>query len=108
MPPYIAKTAKRKGQKWQGADERFLNGEWDLTACTGDELNSINHSSPVLSGGKALQRHAQTLAKRRKPEDNQRWQDARRRKRRERQARRTLNPKLPGTARPRLPESLRV
>ena len=104
MAEFSAKAARRKGKHHQGADELFLSGEWKLADFTAGQLQRVTQSLAVLSGGKELQQYARSL----QPENQRRWNQKYRRKMREQTARRAHNPKLPGTCRPRLPESLRA
>ena len=108
MAEFSAKAARRKGKHHQGADELFLSGEWKLADFTGDQLQRVTQSLAVLAGGKELQQYARLLAQHQVPENKRHWDQKHRRKQREQTARRAHNPKLPGTCRPRLPESLRA
>ena len=72
-------------------------------------LSSLSLLSLSLSLSRALSvSPSPVTARRRQPEDSRRRSRRFRASKRERQARRALNPKLPGTCRPCLPESLRA
>ena len=53
-PLYAEKRLKRKGSERVGWDERFLDGEWDVTALTSEQMHDFKSSLPCLSGGRAL------------------------------------------------------
>ena len=55
-PKYLEKIHKRKWKEHNGADEWFLNGEWDVANYTARDIESVRTSKPVLSGGRELLR----------------------------------------------------
>ena len=109
-PLYAEKRLKRKGKVHDGWDERFLDGEWDVTALTSEKMHDLNSSSPCLSGGRALASLAavQFRAAQQLPQEKNRSQLRREGRRRAQREHRVLGrPKLSGKHRPRLPDSLR-
>ena len=52
---YREKVRQRRGQGKLGADERFLDGDWDIGAYSDADLKAVKLSSPLLSGGKDLE-----------------------------------------------------
>ena len=109
-PLYAAKKKKLKGRQCDGWDERFLDGEWDVTALTSEQMRELNHSLPCLSGGRALASLAavQFRAAQQLPQEKNRSQLRREGRRRAQREYRVLGrPKLSGKHRPRLPDSLR-
>ena len=109
-PLYVQKQKKRKGKARVGWDERFLAGEWDVTALTSEQMRELNHSLPCLSGGRALASLAavQFRAAQQLPQEKNRSQLRREGRRRAQREHRVLGrPKLSGKHRPRLPDSLR-
>ena len=52
---YQEKVRQRRGQGKLGADERFLDGDWDIGAYSDADFRSVQKSSTVLSGGKDLE-----------------------------------------------------
>ena len=109
-PLYAEKRLKRKGSERVGWDERFLDGEWDVTALTSEQMFRLNHSSPCLSGGRALASLAavQFRAAQQLPQEKNRSQLRREERQRAQRQHRVLGrPMLPGKHRPLLPDSLR-
>ena len=108
---YAAKMARRREKERHGADELFLDGEWNVADLTSDVVKSLKKSEPVLSGGVELQRLAAASyrATQQQPRKNEFKKTQRDRVRAERRTCRALAPpKLRGKHRPRLPESLRL
>ena len=109
---YLEKVSKWKGSTRDGADEYFLRGLWDITTLDAAALKMLHNSKPLLSGGRELLRAALAYhAQEQRPE----YVSRKRRNKavaiqraEQRRARRALHPRLPGTHRRRLPDSLRV
>ncbi len=81
-----------------------------MTALTSEQMRELNHSSPCLSGGRALASLAavQFRAAQQLPQEKNRSQLRREERRRDQREHRVLGrPKLSGKHRPRLPDSLR-
>ena len=109
MVAYNEKRSRLKGNMRRGADEYFLEGNWDVAGFISEDFQRIGRSKAVLSGGQALQQHVEAHAQRKHLERDRQWQaEARAKEKEQRQNRAALNPKVPGTDRLRQPEALRA
>ena len=107
MPAYRKKVRAAEWHTRDTADARFLQGDWEVKELA-PHAAAILQSTCVLSGGQALQAGLQQFLRDKRRRSKSRSKEVHRQRDAEQRQRLAIDPRLPGTTRARLPDSLRV